>query len=227
MVCKDVAIISRNKLFRAGLARLLFETSFERVIEADDIEGLKSRIKDAQVPCMFLAEAGDDAEGTRNLVAALRTLDEQARVVVLAESPCREQLCSAFAAGADGFLLKEISYECLEKALHLALLGEKVFPSYLASMLVEGMNAQPRAFSITQGQASDHSLSAREVEILGCLAEGYSNKVIAKQLRIAEATVKVHVKSILRKIKAANRTEAAIWAVRHGVGGNGASEHYY
>jgi two-component system nitrate/nitrite response regulator NarL len=69
-----------------------------------------------------------------------------------------------------------------------------------------------------------YELSSRELQILGCLVEGASNKVIANQLAITEATVKVHLKSILRKINASNRTQAAIWALHHGVSSRNAGE---
>ena len=62
-------------------------------------------------------------------------------------------------------------------------------------------------------------LSAREAAVLGCLVEGSSNKVIARKVEMAEATVKVHIKAILRKIRVKNRTQAAIWAISHGLSG--------
>lgn len=70
--------------------------------------------------------------------------------------------------------------------------------------------------TIGQGQVSQTPLSAREIEILSCLAHGHANKRIARELNITEATVKVHVKAILRKLHLTNRTQAAIWAVQNG-----------
>ena len=67
------------------------------------------------------------------------------------------------------------------------------------------------------------TLSSREAEILQCLMQGAPNKVIARKLDVAEATVKVHIKAILRKIRVANRTQAAMWAVNHLSGGGEAS----
>ena len=64
---------------------------------------------------------------------------------------------------------------------------------------------------------ADVNLSEREIEILRCLILGYANKVISRRLDISEATVKVHVKAILRKLRVSNRTQAAIWAVKRGL----------
>ncbi len=93
-------------------------------------------------------------------------------------------------------------------------MGEKVFPTHLAQLLVSsrgdelGQDVPPRR----------KGLSQREVQILRCLLNGNSNKMIANHLNITEATVKVHLKSLLRKINASNRTQAAIWALNNGIG---------
>ncbi|MHA1570895.1 MAG: helix-turn-helix domain-containing protein, partial [Alphaproteobacteria bacterium] len=82
------------------------------------------------------------------------------------------------------------------------MLGEKVFPTHLAALLVNGMaSTAPTRISTTNA----HGLSEREVQILQCLVQGDSNKMIANRLNITEATVKVHMKSLLRKIDASNR----------------------
>jgi two-component system nitrate/nitrite response regulator NarL len=110
--------------------------------------------------------------------------------------------------GADGFLIKNVSPEALIQSLQLIMLGEKVFPTNLASMLLD-MNA-------VSPQHSVRGLSPREQEILQALVTGASNKLIAIKLGITEATVKVHLKTLLRKIDVNNRTQAAIWAMNNG-----------
>ena len=75
--------------------------------------------------------------------------------------------------------------------------------------------------SMSFSKAIADSLSARENDILRCLVGGNSNKAIARQLEITESTVKVHMKSLLRKINATNRTQAAIWGMEAGFGGSG------
>ena len=91
-----------------------------------------------------------------------------------------------------------------------------MLPSHLAALLISG-----RVGATTAGAtpAARNGLSQREVQILRCLLNGDSNKMIANHLNITEATVKVHLKSLLRKINASNRTQAAIWALNNGIGG--------
>ncbi len=94
------------------------------------------------------------------------------------------------------------------------MLGEKVFPTHLAALLVNGV-----ANTVPANIPPDNSfgLSEREMQILQCLVQGDSNKLIANRLSITEATVKVHMKSLLRKINVSNRTQAAIWALNNGL----------
>jgi len=131
-------------------------------------------------------------------------------------------LC-AFEAGADAYLAKTISHEVLIKSLDLVMLGEAVFPSSILGLIRRGASKagddEHEADGVEYGEAESEpipkQLSVRETVILRCLMQGDSNKLIARKFDIAEATVKVHVKAILRKIHAKNRTQAAIWAASH------------
>jgi len=113
--------------------------------------------------------------------------------------------------------------DALLKALELVMLGETFIASALVLTMLEGTGqahgsrpGMPPALSPANDTASSpHNLSTREVEILRGLMEGESNKVIARKLDIAEATIKVHVKAILRKVRVQNRTQAALWASAH------------
>ncbi len=97
------------------------------------------------------------------------------------------------------------------------MLGEKVLPTHLAALLVKGiLSSAPTRINT----ANSHGLTEREVQILQCLVQGDSNKMIANRLGITEATVKVHMKGLLRKISATNRTQAAIWALNNGFAPN-------
>jgi two-component system nitrate/nitrite response regulator NarL len=112
------------------------------------------------------------------------------------------------------------SREVLIKSLELVVLGQLVLPTELITSLLNRAEASDAQWP--QGRPSDRRvvpegqrtgrLSAREAEILRHLMEGAANKVIARKLDVAEATVKVHIKAILRKVGAANRTQAAMWA---------------
>jgi two-component system nitrate/nitrite response regulator NarL len=119
-----------------------------------------------------------------------------------------------------------VACEVLVKYLDLVMLGEVVFPSamVLSSLPISGGASAierasaaevPESLQAISAGAPIRTLSSREAEILHCLMQGAPNKIIARKLEVAEATVKVHIKAILRKIRVTNRTQAAMWAVAH------------
>ncbi len=210
-------VIDRNRLFRAGLKSLLVDEIFGSVVEASSVAEMQAEVESGSVPELIVVEMSGEQGTSANYLQQIRGAVPAAKIVVMADSLNPDSLVESFAAGADGFLLKDISCESLVESLRLVLIGEKVFPSRLATLILNGggrLTAQPRSTV----KLNDYNLSDREVEILRCLIEGHSNKVIANNLHITEATVKVHLKSILRKINASNRTQAAIWAMNHGLG---------
>ncbi|WP_328702950.1 response regulator transcription factor [Arenibaculum pallidiluteum] len=202
-------LIDPNKLFREGLKALFREGGFEIVAEVarlNDAAGLHGMIEIGMVLCDPLGSP----LGVGETVIELRRLFPDARVVMLMPTQDPQPMVAAIQAGVDGCLLKDISPEALQESLRLVRMGETVFPSHLAAMLVAGrFNAEPTV--------RRNGLSPREAEILRHLVEGESNKVIANRIGITEATVKVHLKSLLRKIGASNRTQAAIWAHNNGL----------
>ena len=147
-------------------------------------------------------------------VSKLRDSSKDTRIVILSTLRNARLLAQSLEVGVDAFLLKDMSAVALERALGLVMTGEKVMPTQLATLLINGklnpadMPATGRKF---------RGLSQREIQILRCLVNGSPNKVIANQLDITEATVKVHLKGILKKINVANRTQAAIWAIKNGI----------
>lgn len=166
----------------------------------------------------------DFAQGV-DALSRLKSMQPQARTVVLAESAELSYLADMFSAGADGYLLKSISPSALIESLQLVLLGEKVFPSMLTDFL-----GAMRTGQLGQGERlriGEISLSQRELDIIRKLADGHSNKSIAKDLAITEATVKVHLKTVLRKLGATNRTQVAIWALQHGVTTGGSNQRNF
>jgi two-component system nitrate/nitrite response regulator NarL len=188
---------------------LLRNTRFEVVREAETLQELgANNWPDA----LLLVDHPGDVRDIEPTILSLKAASS-CRIVLLAESVEADQLAWSFAAGVDGYVLEEISPEALLESLDLVLLGEKVFPSRLAVLMCEehwGVrthNARPR----------DVPLSERELEIVQRLADGLPNKTIAAQLSISEATVKAHLKTILKKLGAHNRTQAAIWAVQRGI----------
>ena len=214
MTVTPTFLVGRNKLFREGLKSLLSGTQFEVVAEADDV-GQAQPPQEDQAPGVILLDFSAEPEHAADDLTHLREILPDARIVVLTETLCSQTLAACLGAGAHGYLIKDISVEALLQSLRLVMLGEKVFPTHLAALLVNGMASSAPA---RINSSNSHGLSEREVQILQCLVQGDSNKMIANRLGITEATVKVHMKSLLRKINATNRTQAAIWALNNGLG---------
>ncbi|SMH60739.1 LuxR C-terminal-related transcriptional regulator [Azospirillum agricola] len=212
----NVFLIDANKLFREGMKRLFEGTPFHVVGEAGSL-------RDGTAPMNAIGPDGIDMllvdlpSGVDDEVEAMRVLREEhphIKTVILTTDLDTRRLSAALGAGAGGYLLKDIACEALMQSLKLVMMGEKVFPTHLAELLVSGRTEDMGAELPTRRKG----LSQREVQILRCLLNGNSNKMIANHLHITEATVKVHLKSLLRKINASNRTQAAIWALNNGIG---------
>ena len=140
------------------------------------------------------------------------------------DDPRTRLVISCFEAGTNVLLAKSTSREVFLRTLELVLLGETLLPQELLAYLRPDTAQQAESSDQIDDLAADGEedetdgtppLSGRERTILLCLVEGESNKVIARRIGIAESTVKVHVKTILRKIRAHNRTQAAIWAMNN------------
>lgn len=149
-----------------------------------------------------------------SILSDLRDTHGHARIVLVASRQLGpDPMLAAIAAGADGILLAELSPEAFLQSLRLICLGERVLPAQLATLLLN----RDRHDRLVPNEVREIGLSNRELQILELLARGYANKEIAIELDIAEATVKVHVKAVLRKIRVGNRTQAAVWALGHGL----------
>lgn len=212
----SVTLVGRSRLFRDGLKSLLAETNYRIVEEAEEVGQIVPH-DDRHLRGLILLDAGVRHDGLADDVDTLvRTLPD-VPVVVLSDILEYRALHDAMAAGASGYLLKDISTKALVSSLTLVSLGEKVFPTLMAALLLKGVLRAPQPAA---GDAKLRELSLREAQILPYLVAGEPNKVIARRLRVTEATVKVHMKSLMRKIGSANRTQAAIWALNHGINGD-------
>jgi len=210
-----MAVLASCPLFRAGLASLLQTMGFNPVKQAADVKELQQQLDEGISPEMLLI---DLSHGGDKAVSAddIRTWAPVTKVVLLASELDLGLLSDYFAAGACGYLLEKISANAFEESIRLVHAGEKVFPSELASM-IPGLAPVFRRPPSTSIEFEKSKLSLREIDILRCLTNGQSNKAIANTLDIAESTVKVHVKRILQKIHASNRTQAALWGAARGL----------
>jgi two-component system nitrate/nitrite response regulator NarL len=201
------------RLFRAGLKSLLDGPQFRVTGEMGELMSMNGAAPPAPDPDIALLEAPGGTNSTLDALQRLNGIFPNTSTVILSDRVCMATLAGCLAAGASGFLTKDISSDALVRSLQLVALGEKVFPTYLAGLLVHGV---PERGQLRVAADNSCGLSSREIETLQCLLRGESNKLIAKRLSISEATIKVHMKSVLRKIKAHNRTQAAMWAISHG-----------
>ncbi len=217
----ETILLCRNSLVTIGLKHLLEGTGFAVTATATDENSLSLGGPSTVSPLVIIDGSGLPGQ----IVETARTLKSRypdAKIAVIADSFDLSFVRQARGAGIDGFCLSSSEREVLIKSLELVTLGETVLPTYLMTLLLEATSltpeVEPHVQAGTELDASDprlRRLSSREAEILHCLTEGAPNKLIARKLDVAEATVKVHIKAILRKIGAANRTQAAMWATTH------------
>jgi two-component system nitrate/nitrite response regulator NarL len=141
---------------------------------------------------------------------AIKREEPDARVVMLTVSDSEEDVISALRLGADGYLLKDMEPEEILQALRQAAEGKLVISEGLTRLLAQALRDEGKRL----GPRSAATLTTREREILEQIACGLSNKLIAKELKISEGTVKVHVKNLLKKLDLHSRVEAAVWAIK-------------
>ncbi len=213
MKINPTMVIGESRLFREGLACLLSSTPY-KVTSVCDICDVPRILEEAGKPpeLVLFGLAVDPDDGLDELIRVRESYSDS-RIVVLASTPSKRHFTECLTVGVDGYLLTDISPEVLFESLRLIYLGEKVFPTILAAWIV---NDDEDVFAGTT-ELGEKGLSRRELEILCRVIEGESNKMIANSLRIANATVKIHLRRILKKINVTNRTQAAVWAVNHGL----------
>jgi two-component system nitrate/nitrite response regulator NarL len=173
----------------------------------------------------LVVHTGDDFDAAVEQIELLRDQYPGGRIAIVADHYRLGELVSAFRAGANGYFVDVMTCDVFIKSMELVMMGEIIFPPAFLSFVLdpEGdhLGEVPRdeksqVILITAEDTLAPQLSTREKSILRCLIEGDSNKCIARKIDIAEATVKVHVKAILRKIRVQNRTQAAIWGMNNG-----------
>lgn len=209
-----IAIVAPYELVREGLCCILAKDAFNVLASAADSAELGTLVAGSVPDIILIDDSGMPDYG--ELIAA-RRLFPDAKIALFADGSDMDYAMQALESGVDGVLEKHMSCEQVVAALQMIALGQRVVPS----RLVESLSNLHFGHAPSDWDASNASakLSDREVEILKCLAAGEANKVISRRLNITEATVKVHIKAILRKLHVVNRTQAAIWAVVRGLNG--------
>ena len=217
----NVSIICPNSLAKEGLRRILSEDSFAVLSSFEDAAALLAEgSENAPIDDCDIILFEGSGPSTYQEVEALLARYPKCKLVLLANTFDFDSMIDVFRAGANGYIIKDIECQSLIESLKLVALGETVLPSQLVKHLP--LRSAMANSNLNDGSELLESLSERELETLRCLIMGYPNKVIAYRLDISEATVKVHVKAILRKLGVQNRTQEAIWAVNNGLDANAA-----
>ena len=201
-------IVGQDSLLKEGCARILRSANFrilDSVLCAGDLLG---KVHPDPALVLFI-HTGNDFGSLVEQIRLLRNSHADARIVIVADRYRAAELVSVFRAGASGYFVEGITSDEFIKSLELVIIGAAVLPTtFLPDVLGREEHRLDATDQITDQIAPQ--LSPRETLILQCLVEGDSNKSIAKKFDSKDATVKVHIKAILRKLRVRSRTQAAI-----------------
>jgi DNA-binding NarL/FixJ family response regulator len=207
----QVVLVDDHPVYREGLAWMLRGQGVDVVA---DVSNGEAAIRAAEELAPDVVVMDLRMPGMSGLEAT-RRLTERApasRVLILTVSAQEEDVTAALLAGAMGYVLKDRPVEEIVAGIRATAAGQSVISPQIATILVERV----RDMRGDPGTAlAGAQLSARELEVLGLMAEGQSNPEIAESLGISLSTVRVHISSILMKLQAANRVQAAVRAVRN------------
>jgi two-component system NarL family response regulator len=202
-----VVIADDHQLFRRGLKMVLeAEDDIEVVAEAPDGQDAVTRVEQL-APDVVLMDVRMPRMGGIEATRAIRQLFPITRIIVLSVSDEQDDLYSAFKAGANGYLLKEVSIEEVADAVRKVFTGESLFPAALASKLLADFSGQPKA--LDDPVTGSPRLTEREVAVLKLVARGDGNAAIASQLSVSESSVRNHVANILTKLQQRSQIEPA------------------
>ena len=214
-------VVDDHPLFRRGLVSLLSQDSrFSVVGEAGDI-GEAFRILSHQEPDLLLLD--NHLPGVKGVeaIVSLKQGRENLRILMLTVSEDEDDLANALQNGADGYLLKTLESDQLCEAIVKVAEGQSVVSPEMMSKLVSALR-QPTVPSAIESD-NEHPLkvlerlSPREMEIFLLIAKSLSNKHIARDLDIAETTVKIHIQHIFKKLEMTSRVQVAVLVATHGL----------
>lgn len=212
-----ILVVDDHTLFRRGLIALLQAHGFFEVVAEAGDAGQAQRHAAALQPDLILLDNHLPGVNGVDAIAGLRQAAPQARILMLTVSEDPEDLGLALQRGAQGYLLKTVDSDGLNSAVERAMRGQSTISPEMADKLASAFQSlhatQPAAAVPAPASPTEQaleSLSPREREILEQIAQGASNKEIARQCGIAETTVKIHVQHILRKLGLSSRVQAAV-----------------
>ena len=206
---QTILVVDDHPLFRKGVIQLVQAAPEFRFVGEASSGGEGIRLAQALQPDMILLDLNMNDMNGVEVLKAIKDAGLDSRVIMLTVSDQAEDLIAALQSGADGYLLKDMEPEDLMAHLTEAARGRIAITPRLTQLLAVSLRdmARPR-------NPDEAGLTDQESRILEHIADGKSNKLIARELNIAEGTVKVHVKHLLKKLNLRSRVEAAVWADR-------------
>jgi NarL family two-component system response regulator LiaR len=207
-----ILIVDDHAVVREGLSAILgLKPDMEVVGEAADGQEAVQQARELQ-PDVILMDMVMPGTSGLQAIQQLQRDNHPARILVLSSFAEDEQIFPAIKAGASGYLLKDSTSSQLIDAVRDVHRGQSSLHPTIARKLIGEITASP-----ADDEAPPDALTNREIAVLKLVAQGYSNQEIAQQLHISERTVGKHVSSILDKLHLANRTQAALYALREGL----------
>lgn len=204
-----IMIVDDHPLFRKGLAQLLNDQAdFEVMLEASSGDEALSLLTENE-PDLIILDLNMRGRDGLSTLQMMRDREITSRILMLTVSDAQNDVLSCLRAGADGYLLKDLDPQELLTQIRESANGSVVVDSRLASALANAVRER------TTSKTGMASLTDREQQIVKLIANGMSNKMIARHFDIVESTVKVHVKHLLKKLGLRSRVEAAIWAIEN------------
>lgn len=210
-----IVIADDHGIVREGLRALLTRPGIQVVGEADSGAKAVELAKTLRPDLMLLDIRMPDGDGLQAL-AQIKAVSPTTSVIMLTTYANPGYLARAISGGASGYLSKEVNPEQIVRAVRAAAAGDELIDrSLLQSALAQAVDYSPPTPEPTE--IPIESLSERELEVLRLIAAGMNNALIAETLNVSLATVKTHVRHILEKLHVSDRTQAALWAARHGL----------
>lgn len=205
-----VLVIDDHPLFRKGAEQLIkLDPEFSLIGEATNGKDGIDMYPQLQPDLVLLDLNMQDINGI-SVLKKLKQNQHKAIIIILTVSDSGYDIVAALQNGADGYLLKDMEPEEILVKLHHAIEGQTVIDESVSAQLASALRNENRVPPVDQVDFTN-----REAQIVLLIAEGNSNKAIARELGISDGTVKVHVKNVLRKVNLSTRLEIAVWAFEH------------